>query len=1117
MRMGKRALAAALLALFLVGTAACVELGAVRPVSRGLIINEVCSSNRASLVDPRYGSPDWIELYNDSGADVNLFGYMLSDNLENTGKLNILPDVVVPAHGYILLFANKAETQADGAILLNFSLSKNGDTLYLVNNASEICDEVAVPALARDVSYARSNDGSFGFCAMPTPGAMNTSALFASLYEAEAYLSGGDAVRETYLHINEVVSRNEVSYVCPSCGGGHDWVELYNAADEPVSLDGYTLADSEQQRMMGNLSGLTVEAGGYLLVCCYDTETSCDGGHGCVTFGVSRNGETLYLYDDRGVLLAQASVPALSPDQAYARRDDDTYGVSMMPTPGRGNTVPDGDADAPLDMDAGDPVRISEALPRNAYSLIDEDGDRSDWAELHNASEGAVSLLGYYLSDDPDNPLKWALPDVTLETGAYYIVFLSGKTGKTVPHASFSLSAGETLTLYNGNANRIDRIPIPELRDNVSVGRDADGVIEYYAQPTPGESNAAGFPEADTVGFFYTDALFVSEVCATQKKGAAEKDWIELYNGGAAVVDLTGWYLSDDPGDVKKFRIEGLSIPAGRYLVIEADAAAAPDNGVTAAFAISSQGETLILSDPAGTPRDVFATGTTEAGRSSGRIETDATVERCYFATPTRGKQNDGEAYTGYAMQPVFSETGLYHTESFSLALTCADPDAVVHYTTDGSVPDANAPIYSAPLTVSQSCVVRAVACKAGKLDSEAATCHFLFEDPHTVPVVCIAMSPRSFRQVWAPEEHSDLVERKSCISYYEEDGRLGVMFWAGLKAKGQSTLVYRQKSLAIKLRGSTGRRTVDYPFFDGIPFTSFSALVLRNAGQDATSARMRDAYASRVTIGMNVEAAASRPVVVYVNGVYYGLYDFGEDLDAGYIETHYGVDRDQVDFIRRNTYALKGGNRDFKRVRAFARDRNISNDENYQELLQWVDADYFIDYVIAQNFFGNGDMYNQKYWRSWDYTVRWRPVLYDLDFAFAQAKRNMMSAYFNEAGIASPNGSRSNMDITSALQHNDAWCDRFVERSVELTYTFFTEERLLAILDEMAAVMRPEMTRHIAKWRYPSSMEKWETEVAELRRIVASRAERFLGQVQGYFDVSDAQMQEYVNKYKPA
>ena len=82
------------------------------------------------------------------------------------------------------------------------------------------------------------------------------------------------------------------------------------------------------------------------------------------------------------------------------------------------------------------------------------------------------------------------------------------------------------------------------------------------------------------------------------------------------------------------------------------------------------------------------------------------------------------------------------------------------------------------------------------------------------------------------------------------------------------------------------------------------------------------------------------------------------------------------MDIIRRNTGVLAGSNHDFKRVRAFALENDLSNDALFEKFAQWVDVDYFTDYLIAQTYFNNGDMFNQKYWRSQDYKVKWRPIL---------------------------------------------------------------------------------------------------------------------------------------------
>ena len=191
--------------------------------------------------------------------------------------------------------------------------------------------------------------------------------------------------------------------------------------------------------------------------------------------------------------------PALSRDVSWAKRTDGTWGYCLEPTPGMFNpeaAIAEQVSRDPAPME--DPfhtVHISEVLYRNERSILDKDGDRSDFAELYNGGEYAVDLNGWYLSDSVQKLTKWALPDVSLAPGEYLLIFLSGKDeiGEEL-HASFSLHAGETLVLYDSSARRYDALPIPETEKNVSIGRDASGRTVFYSHPTPLEENGNPLP-----------------------------------------------------------------------------------------------------------------------------------------------------------------------------------------------------------------------------------------------------------------------------------------------------------------------------------------------------------------------------------------------------------------------------------------------------------------------------------------------------------------------------------------------------------------------------------------------------------------------------------------------
>ncbi|MBM48861.1 MAG: hypothetical protein CMP27_03375 [Roseibacillus sp.] len=95
---------------------------------------------------------------------------------------------------------------------------------------------------------------------------------------------------------------------------------------------------------------------------------------------------------------------------------------------------------------------ITEFLADNESGLADEDGDFSDWIEIHNPDPTPVNLNGWFLTDNDSEPTKWALPSVTLDAGGFLIVFASGKDRRNPAlelHTNYQLnSGGEYLALF---------------------------------------------------------------------------------------------------------------------------------------------------------------------------------------------------------------------------------------------------------------------------------------------------------------------------------------------------------------------------------------------------------------------------------------------------------------------------------------------------------------------------------------------------------------------------------------------------------------------------------------------------------------------------------------------
>lgn len=147
--------------------------------------------------------------------------------------------------------------------------------------------------------------------------------------------------------------------------------------------------------------------------------------------------------------------------------------------------------------DAG--IVISEFLAINETGLLDGDGDREDWIELHNPEVADLEVEGYFLSDDPDNLTRWQFPaGSVVESGGYLIVFASGKSNPPAGefHAGFKLAGGgEFLALVAPDGRTVIDSHAPaypqQFRDT-SYGRASDGLLKYFTTPTPGAPNLGG-------------------------------------------------------------------------------------------------------------------------------------------------------------------------------------------------------------------------------------------------------------------------------------------------------------------------------------------------------------------------------------------------------------------------------------------------------------------------------------------------------------------------------------------------------------------------------------------------------------------------------------------------
>lgn len=138
-----------------------------------VVINEVCGRNGTIVLGEEAVVTDYIELYNTTNRTISLEGWYLSDDPEKSDK-QCLPDVEIQPHGFVVFYANGGNANERS---LNFKISANGETVFLSDPKGNVVDQVYVPSMDMDCTYARRNDGGMEWAVLEdTAGRSNNNA-----------------------------------------------------------------------------------------------------------------------------------------------------------------------------------------------------------------------------------------------------------------------------------------------------------------------------------------------------------------------------------------------------------------------------------------------------------------------------------------------------------------------------------------------------------------------------------------------------------------------------------------------------------------------------------------------------------------------------------------------------------------------------------------------------------------------------------------------------------------------------------------------------------------------------------------------------------------------------
>ena len=938
------------------------------------------------------------------------------------------------------------------------------------------------------------------------------------------------------VRINEAMSSNRATL---SDGEkSPDWIELYNAGSADADLTGWSVTDNAADAQKFVFSGGTLRAGGYLVLFADKsalTTGSAENAH--LPFGLSaKKGEDVFLFDAEGKLVSKLSLPPLDEDVSFGLDGSGTAGVMETPTPGAANAART-DEVSPTETQPATAIEnfdvvINEYATNDTQTLLDNTGAFTAWVELFNRGSEAVSLEGFGLSDDPAQPDKWQFPAVTLEAKTHLLVYLNGADTAEPLSASFKLSGNEDrLLLCSPQGAVLDECEVFVLFSNLTCGRVRDGEAQFgfFATATPGKPNdKQAFSSVDTAAKTESKELVISEVAPVNTSKTAPDgkayDYIELYNASGRTLHLNTYKLSDSKQAERFFRLPDRTLAPGACLTVYCTSHAV-SGAVTAPFGLNRYGETVYLLDRSGAVVDSLTYARLAAGQSCGRLMQERAEPR-YFTTPTPGAANPETGLSAAVANPVFSLSSTYVEAGTTVEIASED---AVFYTTDGSVPTKKSNRYDAPIPISKTTVLRARAYRAGALPSDVATATYLIEEKHTLPVVFLSTDSKNLYDektgIWATGSGASSEfpyvganywqdwERPIHFEYMTADGVSQVAFDAGVKVFGQFSRALEQKSVSIRLRERYGPKEVCYPFFENSDVNVFSSLVLRNSGQDFDNAHLRDAFCAMVIKNqMDVDFMDYRPVAVYVNGVYHGIYDLREKIDADYLRNHHGVDEDNTDLIKGNRRVQLGSIDNYQALINYIKAHDPADDKVYQYLCTQIDMDNLICYWMCESFFNNTDTGNIRFYRENTDSGRWRWIFFDVDWALFPTtyQRNGISAYLNPQGHGVSNAFSTTIMVR--LMRSAQFRKRVFELHKQHLETTFDTVRMLKLFDAMVDEIDEEMKRHTARWN-SLSYEHWKKNVQTLRGIVEKMRPLFIEKMKTGFSMTKQEQKAYLPK----
>lgn len=670
--------------------------------------------------------------------------------------------------------------------------------------------------------------------------------------------------------------------------------------------------------------------------------------------------------------------------------------------------------------------------------------------------------------------------------------------------------------------------------------------------------------------------IVINEIMSSNSNTIADEDghfedWIELYNSSSTTINLQGYGISDKNSEPFRWVFPSVEIEAESFILIFAsgkDRTSGPYLHTN--FSIKAEGEALFLTNASGVRVDSYPATAIATNRSMGR-RTDGELPLVIFTTPSPGFSNNNQAeLIVYTDSILISHPQGFYKQNFYLRASTGNATNQIRYTTNGSLPTANSPIFNDsvyiynrhsndntfsmiptnPATagihfrwkppsgkVYKGNVLRLQAFNNEQAVSPVYTLSYFvhpdIDKKYQLPVFSIVADSLSFFDydtgIYVPGYHHDINpswswpwgtgnyhqrgddwERFGNVTMFEKNGNLAFQQNLGIRTHGGGSRALPAKSLRFYARNQYGSSNIDYQLFPESNHTAYRRFIIRNAGQDYNTTLFTDALTHKLLENLDLEIQYSRPSVAFINGEFWGIYNIRDRIDKYYFEYCCNANPEAIDYLTNNMEVNEGSASDYESLIAYIEANDLSEEEHYNFVADRIDIANFIDYNIVKIYIAVYDWpgNNIDYWKKHEAGSKWRWVMYDNDRSLTDYKFNGLEHATKENGEAWPNPPWSTFLLRNLLK-NDSFKIQFLERFEYHIAETFAPEKIEAQVDFFTSQMQFAIGEHISRWGFPLNLNTWQFHANRIREFAVKRPCYMLWHLIDFFDIDDTEYGE--------